>query len=73
MLRAFITQQGNVDMAAQYRQRVAELEGRRLNTGDAHVITPLQVTENSTTMLKQFVLRAVLLYPAVFCGDCITV
>lgn len=37
MLRAFTTQQSNIDIAARYRQRVIELEGRRKRTGDAHV------------------------------------
>lgn len=37
MLRAFITQQGNVDIAGQYRQRASQLEERRQRAGDAHV------------------------------------
>ena len=34
MLRAFTTQQGNVDIAAQYQQRTVELESRRLKAGN---------------------------------------
>ena len=37
MLRAFLTQQGNVDIAGQYRQRASQLEERRQRAGDAHV------------------------------------
>ncbi|KAL3133984.1 hypothetical protein ABBQ32_008424 [Trebouxia sp. C0010 RCD-2024] len=40
MLRAFTTQQSNIDIAARYRQRVIELEGRRKRTGDAHTSSP---------------------------------
>ncbi len=37
MLRAFTTQQGNVDIAAQYRLRTLELESRRLKAGNTQV------------------------------------
>jgi len=37
MLRAFTTQQGNVDIAAQYQQRTLELEARRLKAGNTQV------------------------------------
>ena len=37
MLRAFTTQQGNVDIAAQYQQRTLELESRRLKAGNTQV------------------------------------
>ena len=59
MLRAFITQQGNVDIAAQYRQRVNELEGRRPKTGDAHVS---QATPHSI-LINHFNVGAYFLYP----------
>ncbi|KAL0039926.1 hypothetical protein WJX77_011783 [Trebouxia sp. C0004] len=35
MLRAFTTQQGSVDIPAQYRQRTLELESRRLRAGNS--------------------------------------
>ena len=37
MLRAFTTQQGNIDIAAQYQQRSLELEARRLKAGNGNV------------------------------------
>ena len=37
MLRAFTTQKGNVDIAAQYQQRTLELEARRLKAGNTQV------------------------------------
>ena len=37
MLRAFITQQGNVDVAAEHQQRTKQLESRRLATGGTSV------------------------------------
>ncbi len=37
MLRAFTTQQGNIDIAAQYQQRTLEIEDRRLKAGNTKV------------------------------------
>ena len=39
MLRAFITQGGNIDIAGQYRERGSQLEEIRQRTGHAHVNT----------------------------------
>ena len=69
MLRAFITQQGNVDIAAQYRQRVIELESRHPRTGDAHVS---QSTPHST-LTNHLQQGCILLVPINPCGDCLTV
>ena len=52
MLRAFTTQQGNVDIAAQYRQRGLQLEGRRRSTADAHVSVPLMCNDPCTPSVK---------------------
>lgn len=51
MLRAFTTRQGNVDIAAQYRQRALEIEARRRSTADAHVCVSLICCNGARTSL----------------------